>query len=97
MDPATVAEIAGNSRKTVYEHYDKKVSIDEQNHAQDQMDMLARGGNSRRRGYDRRRCFLCPDLYLNLQTLSNQVFASHNPLLPLMFEHVRTLSLKIME
>ena len=43
MDPATVAEIAGNSTKTIYEHYDKTVSIDEQNHAQDQMDMLARG------------------------------------------------------
>jgi len=43
MDPATVAEIAGNSTKTIYEHYDINVSIDEQNHARDQMDMLARG------------------------------------------------------
>lgn len=43
MDPATIGEIAGNSAKTIYEHYDKDISIDEQNHAQDQMDMLARG------------------------------------------------------
>jgi hypothetical protein len=43
MDPATVAEIAGNSAQTIDEHYDKNVSIEEQNPAQDQMDMLARG------------------------------------------------------
>jgi integrase len=43
MDPATVAEIAGNSAQTIDEHYDKNVSIEEQNHAQDQMDILARG------------------------------------------------------
>jgi hypothetical protein len=33
MNLATVAEIAGNSTNTIYEHYDKDVSLDEQNHA----------------------------------------------------------------
>lgn len=43
MDPAVVAEVAGNSTKTIYEHYDKAVTIDEQRHAQRQIDLLARG------------------------------------------------------
>jgi len=43
MDPATIGEIAGNSAKTIYEHYDKDVSYDELRHAESQMDALARG------------------------------------------------------
>lgn len=48
LDPAVIAEIAGNSPKTIYEHYNKNITTDELRYAEQQMDMMARGRNTTR-------------------------------------------------
>ena len=42
IDPALVAELAGNTTKTIYDHYDKCVSFDELRDAERKMDIAAR-------------------------------------------------------
>ena len=50
IDPALIAELAGNTTKTIYEHYDKCVSVDELRDAERKMDIAARIKNKGKEG-----------------------------------------------